>query len=363
MSRTILPLIALACALAPIAAQPLQQSLPSGFESGAGGGGSAYPFNSTSDQIWHWHYDSAQFNFVGPITITECYVRVLNNGTANPFDFPSVELTMATATTDYTVAGTPSQPGHDPVFANNLAADATVVRPAAPWVDPAPPTATWMPMGMVVPFTYDPTTGNDFILQIVKCGTNASWGQSIFGTLVVPAGTNGGNRYGSTSSCTATSFSFSNNEFVPILLIDYVPAGPAGPEYQTNTLGATFDINQVAGTNSMPATVNIAIGQSAQATFFSTNFGQPWELLLGTAPLIPLSGGAFVTADSQVINVDLGDPTLVYLWSLFQSPGFATAVVPFSVPSAASLSAQMLVVDPAMLVGVSISQPTALVVQ
>ena len=38
---------------------------------------------------------------------------------------------------------------------------------------------------------------------------------------------------------------------------------------------------------------------------------------------------AIVTADSQVINVDLGDPTLVYLWSLFQSPGFATAVVPW----------------------------------
>ena len=34
----------------------------------------------------------------------------------------------------------------------------------------------------------------------------------------------------------------------------------------------------------------ITVGQNAQATFFSTNFGQPWELLLGTSPLIPASG-------------------------------------------------------------------------
>ena len=77
------------------------------------------------------------------------------------------------------------------------------------------------------------------------------------------------------------------------------PAGPAGPEYQVNTLGATFDIDQVTGTNAMPATVDLTAGQNAQATFFSTNFGQPWELLLGTAPLIPLSGGAFGTFDGQ----------------------------------------------------------------
>ena len=147
---------------------------------------------------------------------------------------------MASSPTDYSVAGNGTLPGHDPIFANNLNSDATVVRPGAPWIDPAPPAATWLPLGMVVPFTYDPTLGNDFVFQIVKCGTNATWGQSIFGA-TGSAGANGGNRYGSTSSCAATSSTAQNNEYVPIILIDHNPAGgksdqlhrhpnsPAGP--------------------------------------------------------------------------------------------------------------------------------------
>jgi hypothetical protein len=51
------------------------------------------------------------------------------------------------------------------------------------------------------------------------------------------------------------------------------------------------------------------------------------------------------------------------LWNYFQSPGFANAAIPFSLPNAVSLSSQMLVVDTTLPSGVAISQPTRLLVQ
>ncbi|MAG58945.1 MAG: hypothetical protein CMJ83_21875 [Planctomycetes bacterium] len=204
----------------------MMQTLPAGNLSGAGGGGSAYPFNATADHTWQWHYDSGQFTFPAPIIITEVYVRGLNSVPLGAYDFPSVEIVMASSPTDYTVLGNGVQPGHDPIFANNLNTDQTTVRPAAPWVGNQA-AAGWEPLGMVTPFLYDPTVGDDFVIQIRKCGTNIQWGTSIFGTVCCPAnvGINGGNRYGSTSSCSATSSTFQNNEFVPIVRIDFSTGG------------------------------------------------------------------------------------------------------------------------------------------
>ncbi|PCJ53404.1 MAG: hypothetical protein COA70_08890 [Planctomycetota bacterium] len=49
-------------------------------------------------------------------------------------------------------------------------------------------------------------------------------------------GTVGGNRYGDTANCNATSPSFSNNEFVPIIRIDW--ALPNGPRMEVETFSA-----------------------------------------------------------------------------------------------------------------------------
>lgn len=196
------------------------QTLPRGYDSGTGGSSSAFPFNSTTSHIWQWHYDSAQFNVQGPIRITEVYVRAFNNLIPNAFSFPSLELVMASSPTDYSVAGNISQPGHALSFAANLNPDQFVVRPAAPWTL-APTNADWLPLGMTVPFVYDRTIGNDFVLQIRTCGTGVVWGQSIFGA-TGSANSVGGNRYGDINSCTATAYAFNNNEYVPIIRIDYV---------------------------------------------------------------------------------------------------------------------------------------------
>ena len=197
-------------------AQVSSQTLPAGFLSTGGNGGTALPQNSTADQKWQWHYDSGEFVAAGPICITQIWVRSFGPPVA-AFDFPNFTVTLATATTDYQVGS------HDSVFANNLSADTIVVR-SGPWTGSDPIGGAWIPFGLVVPFDYDPSQG-DFIIQIEKCGTNAIWGTAMEGQ-GGSAGTVGGNRYGNLLSCSATSDNFNNNEFVPIVRIDYIPGGP-----------------------------------------------------------------------------------------------------------------------------------------
>ncbi len=201
----------------------MQQTIPAGHMTPLGGAGSSFPFNTAPDHTWQWHYDSAQLTATFPIIITEISVSGLNGVPLAAFSFPSVEISVASSPTDYTVLGNTTQAGHDPTLANNLNADLTVVRPAAPWVGGAA-AWQWHPFGITTPFLYDPTLGNDLVVQIRKCGTTTTFGQSIHGSSGT-AGLNGGNRYGDTVSCAATTTTFANNEYVPVIMIDYIPAG------------------------------------------------------------------------------------------------------------------------------------------
>ena len=221
-------------ALASHADAQQSQTLPAGFDTVDGNGATSFPQNNTNDHIWQWHYDNSNFVASFPILITEISVRAAAPGsTVNAFDFPDWEVTLIEASTDYQVGF------HDPTFANNVL-NQTVVRPAGtPWSIPAPilpssgATATWIPMGLTVPMAYDPSLGNDFIVQIRKCGTTTSWGTSMDGASA-GAGLNLGNRYGDTTNCQATMSTFQNNEFVPIVKIDYVPATGLFPNFSAD---------------------------------------------------------------------------------------------------------------------------------
>jgi hypothetical protein len=207
------------------------QTLPAGFENVQAGSGTAFPFNQLANHKWQWHYANSNFAQSGPIVITQIYVRALTPSLAvTAFDFPSLTVTCSQATTDYTVAA------HDPIFANNLGPNTQVVR-SGPWTGgPIPPsggaTATWIPIGVTSPFTYDPTSGDDFILQIEKCGTNATLGVSLDGK-TGSVGLNGGNRYGHVSDCAALTQSTNNNEYVPVIRIDYSDATTTPTVYCT----------------------------------------------------------------------------------------------------------------------------------
>lgn len=245
--RIFLATIALAMAL-PLAVQAqLQASLPICFENADATSSTSFPFSTTSDHTWQWHYANRNFaTCTAPIVITDISLRPLSaTSTIGAFDFPSVEVVMATATTGYQVGQ------HDPVFANNLGTDQTIVR-TGPWVGgpvgPAPAGAaagTWFSMGLQVPFVFDPTTGSDLIIQIRKCGTNVAFLGAIDGA-TGGVGAVGGNRYGDTSNCSATSSTFNNNEFVPVVLLDYATSGTpmvCVSEYQQNQPTASMTLN------------------------------------------------------------------------------------------------------------------------
>lgn len=199
------------------------QTLPAGFDVALGNSSSSYPFNTTSNHKWHWHYDSGEFEQNGPIFITQIYVRPLS--TISSFDFPSVEILMASSPTDYTVAGNGVQPGHNVTFGLNLNDDAMIVRSGGAWTGTNITGGTWLSLELETPFLYDPTLGDDFIVQIRKCGTTSTWGSSIDGPSG-GAGLVGGNRYGNLSDCGAVAQSTQNNEFVPVIKIDWEPSDP-----------------------------------------------------------------------------------------------------------------------------------------
>ena len=108
--------------------------------------------------------------------------------------------------------------------------------------------------------------------------------------------------------------------------------------------------------------MNLGVNQLGTVNFASSNLGQLWDVVVGSAPLLSASQGA-PSVGPQLINVDLLDPTLALLYNGFQSAGF----IPFSAPiffaSPTVLSFQMAVLDPNAIGGLSFSQLIRLIVQ
>jgi len=143
-------------------------------------------------------------------------------------------------------------------------------------------------------------------------------------------------------------------------------AQPVFPEYQTNSWQASFTVDGVQGGQQAAATVTVPVGMQATLGFSSFNVGQPWDLGSGIAPLVPTSAGALLSSDGQIVNLDVTDPTLSTWFNFMQGPNWGPLLalsIPFSIPSAASISAQMIVASPALPSGVALSQPVRLIVQ
>ncbi len=197
---------------------PVQvQSLPAGFLGAAPTTPTSLPVNILLDQKWQWHYDSNEFAANGPITISGISIRAAANAPVNAFDFPSFTVTLIEASTDYQAGN------HDPMFDANILRS-KVVR-TGEWRGLATPSglggqAPWISLQLTDTFDYDPTTGNDLIIQIESCSPIATWGTALAG-VSGPSGTVGGNRYGHTSDCNATSSNLANNEFVPVVRVAY----------------------------------------------------------------------------------------------------------------------------------------------
>ncbi|MCA9321989.1 MAG: hypothetical protein KDB53_14705, partial [Planctomycetes bacterium] len=210
--------------------------IPAGFGA-IDGAGTSFPFGNTNDHIWQWHYDASEFINAGinfPIAITNVAVRADSpTATVPAFNFPSVEIELIEASTNW-ANGT-----HNTTFAANILTS-SIVRTAAPWVGgPVPPsggaTAPFIPIGFDAgaSFIFDPTAGNDFIIQVRKCGTIASWGVTMDGANLANA-----TRYGHSSSCTATVSTFSNPTFCPIAELTWQPVVLAPDDIQVQDVTA-----------------------------------------------------------------------------------------------------------------------------
>ncbi|MCA9323048.1 MAG: hypothetical protein KDB53_20065, partial [Planctomycetes bacterium] len=171
------------------------QTLPVGFATTDGSNDTAFPFNTTDDQIWQWHYPASDFLAGSEILITDLSVRAPDGLSAiAAFSVSDLEITLIEASTAVGV--------HDPVFANNVRRQAVVRRglfagtgvPAS-----GRPTADWLSLRLQGRFLYDPSTGNDLIIQVRKCGPTVPFLTNVdgeFGTAV---------RAGHRTDCNAAS--------------------------------------------------------------------------------------------------------------------------------------------------------------
>ena len=144
--------------------------------------------------------------------------------------------------------------------------------------------------------------------------------------------------------------------------LDNIQIGVKLVEYQVNTPLARMIVDGVVGSISSPATVNLAVGQVAMVSFQSSNAGTVWDVGMGAAPLIPASGGAFLSPDGDLVNIDLADPLFSFLWGGFASPPFANMTLPISFAAPTSISGQLAVGDPTSITGARLSQPVRVIV-
>lgn len=138
------------------------------------------------------------------------------------------------------------------------------------------------------------------------------------------------------------------------------------PPYQVNSLYASLTINGVAGTGCAPAIATLAGGATAVVAFSSINLGFGFEAVISFGPLVPAFGGALITANGQILNVNLAAPGLLFLNGgaspVFQPfPGnFSLSFIAPPGPFAASI--QMAIADPIHPDGFVLSQGGQLVI-
>lgn len=130
--------------------------------------------------------------------------------------------------------------------------------------------------------------------------------------------------------------------------LDAVRFGPAIGAWQVNSANASGDIDGVMINSTFaaqPATTTVIVGSVSTATISTALTGNGHEIAVGSAPLVP---SGFLTAGGQVVNIDLSDPSLQFIFggmNVGSSPLPGSYTVPVVMGTPGTLSAQILVVD------------------
>ncbi len=360
VSRRLIPVLLTSAA----AASGQTQTLPRNFGTTEGNGGATIPFAGFApDQKWQWVYDSGEFSIQAPVLISQLYVRASGNASVSAFSFPSIRIVMASSPNDYKAEFPPL--GQDMTFANNLAEDQAVVRPASPWTggpvpsNPSGP-APFFPLGLTSPFLYDPSLGRDLVVQIEMCGNPTPLLVSI-DAHSAPAGSTlrlGGNIYGDSGvvGCNAISrTTWTPNDRPMIIGVDYTPA-PFSPLYEVNSPGANCALVGSISGAFYPQVHTGCSGESGQVDLGGVN-AVAWDLgMTGSSNLLPRNaGGILIPSSGQVVNLDLANPALTFLGGLQFSLAPLPWTIPFVYGASTSLQAQLVRLDPTSPAGFLLS--------
>jgi len=135
----------------------------------------------------------------------------------------------------------------------------------------------------------------------------------------------------------------------------------AGQQFETNDAASFLAVDGVQTTGCLPAITVKAVGSQGMATFQSTNVGQPWEVVVTYAPLVPFSAGVPVSNNGQMVNVSWNIPG-TWFFNGGNIPGYTVPfafsfTAPFTSPSApVTLGLQMVNFDPSHPDGFALSQ-------
>lgn len=137
---------------------------------------------------------------------------------------------------------------------------------------------------------------------------------------------------------------------------------PSGAQYQVNTADASLDVDGVQGTAFNPAGLTVGVGTMSNLNLGSALMGVPHDVLIGSAALVPQY---FVSANGQVVNMDLSDPTMFFLYGANTSDPLGTIAqtftgnyaFPFTTTSPFSGTAQGLFVNAGNPDGFSLTAP------
>lgn len=134
--------------------------------------------------------------------------------------------------------------------------------------------------------------------------------------------------------------------------------GPFG--WEANSPEASLDLDGVQSNGiSGPGTRQACFGDAVTVNMASTLIGNPFDVAIQVSPL---GANLLNTPGGQVVNVNLFDPTLVFLNSGLPLPTFTTpfpgnqSLPIIAPPTAITIGAQMIVLDPAAFDGFHLSQ-------
>jgi hypothetical protein len=90
--------------------------------------------------------------------------------------------------------------------------------------------------------------------------------------------------------------------------------------------------------------------------------GQPFDVGIGFLPGVPVGAGAITTPGGQILNLNVADPTLSFLLGLQFSLPISNLTIPFALQAPATLNLQLVVLNPGVVDGFSLSALNSFIV-